>query len=754
MDEHVLSEDALASGDELRRVAKNCLDSEHRFSFVVGPPRCGKSIWVPYHLAKEGKGPVISVQPDGDVAKQHAEYLRDQCQGTMTVGVCDDRSEIPDGFEVKDEVTYMSSTWLYRLVLAARDRKKPRVGAPKPENQVRAVVLDEIHTQKIYHELGYVGVQGAVSGILKLPAGWSGDTKIVLTTAYPQSDNFHFRFRLSPEEIEQMTLRISVEEPGGKVKEVFLDEGIPWKRQAEYHRNAAAIAQKILRGNNKANILVILSKDNAVGSGVFSEKTFGKDTPIFDLSEVDVREVNKRRRGGCVIVTEAGFASRIPVDGITHVICHRAFVGPRYEEEICKHVENALLIKPWEFDFLQSYLDPAQAVGYIHYAFPRPADGEEPDWTRVGPQFTDTDCVEYMLGIVRLVGFAESLQADTPVRQIPRLEMINRAMQQLRNGRSILYRQVDANLNRKLVLAADPRCLVMFGLMDRAGLDLRAARFLGELVQNLEIDEVSPEDRPAVLLVGILVSVFDSAPVLRKEDPNKPAPLGDLVPEEVSVFPGGFRSDAWNNAVFWMGNVAAFEARGYEALKWTSDHNWRVERKPFAAAERKIRLLVEHFRMEPSWMVKLKDRSFLAQVIKLVHTKHGPLQSLDTTPFFSYLSSYMYNLVYIDQDCISGFPETVRVRDISSTKELRVDTTLLTIDLPKVLEEVDKKANDINGFYACTSRYMLTPKGILLEGLTIVPQTSVWTLMEMVGRKGWNLEMMLRLKLRGISAQE
>ncbi|KAI1766158.1 hypothetical protein GGR53DRAFT_235065 [Hypoxylon sp. FL1150] len=724
-----------ASEEELTKTARSCLCSKEKVSFVVGPTRAGKSTQLPRLMAKEAGNRVICVQPDGEIARRHAEYVAGD--KTTSVGSCDDSADIPPGFRPKNGVTYMSYKWLYRLILAAKGEKwQSSSEAAKPEEMVGAVILDEVHAQTMVQELGYIGVNNVFHGPLKnFPPGWSPETKIVMTTAYPHADPFSKVFRLSREQIGRQTINISVNEGGnraGAIEATYLEDDQKFS-VAGYHHIAKSIVESILKGNPKANILVMSFSGAHTRRNLVSDMKPSSGARVFDLSECNVGDVNSSGPDGRVVVATPDYASSIPVHGITDIICtHERFVDS-YDENLFKNITRPAVLMRWEMDFIKNHLDPERGPGRIHNAFRRAAE-ELIYESKVGvPRFTDTDCVEYWLGIARLVGISRSQVPETPLRYAPPRPIFARAMRQLERLGFLHLRYGAYNVTHS------SRILLTLNLMDHTGLAYREALFLAEMAVNIQEKKLSRKDGDTLLLISILLVVFDRDPVLTK------ITLTDMKPIDVLGFVNhlriyvGVMSDAWINAAFWMNTIRKFNDEGLDALAIKNSLNWRVDAKMFAGARAKISRLARYLEIDNENVVDLYDFSLLGRVKTWMDSHDAPIHWFETNPFVSYQKAYMYNVMWIETEAIMQSREAFAGLDTSTLRNVSVDLKNTALNFLEEARGADME--QATGLYVCASRYVYREGKVMAQGFTILSPQVIRSMIP----QGENLRVLLRL---------
>ncbi|KAI1418292.1 hypothetical protein F5Y13DRAFT_151045 [Hypoxylon sp. FL1857] len=391
-------------------------------------------------------------------------------------------------------------------------------------------------------------------------------------------------------------------------------------------------------------------------------------------------------------MTTLNYTSRIPVKGITDIICPHSRRGNKYSNDLCKDIATSVLLSQWEVDFVKSHLDPKCESGRIHYVFPEFIKKDMPESS--GLCFLDTDCVELWLGLARLTGLNEIVQEETPIRIFLSRIKSHKALHQLQHGLSLLKPHY---MSRCLVMKYDERSQVIFMLMDRARLDCRAAVFLGDLADRLSQSPYPAEQRDIALLLGVMIVVFDNHPILRRRNIEKPAPLTNL-DLEGSCLGEGLTSDAWNNIAYWLRHVGTSENGSVESLPSLARKNWAVERSVFVTALARVKRLADHFQINRSWLTKVLHSSFLSQVQFMVRND-SILHDYEYNPISRYLDAYRYNLIYFTT--IEAVDTPLYGTHVSSKQRVLVDLRYLTVDVQAEAERV--KAEGCKGFYACAS---------------------------------------------------
>ncbi|KAI0803532.1 hypothetical protein GGR55DRAFT_386955 [Xylaria sp. FL0064] len=387
-----------SAGDaELARVAQKCANSSEKHIFVVGPPRSGKSTRLPIILAALGGMKVISAQPDDWVARYYADWIRKSTTaGTYdgkrpSVGYYSDTTEMKADFVPEYDVSFVSYRWLYRMVAGVNPSEAPidRLGDVDRDGQEKAaltaqrqaigdsvgyVVLDELHAQSVAQELGYIAVHAATSGVVQVPMGFFEGTRVIVTTAYPDNDTFVNCFGLSNEEIGRRTIGIErgllALIPSSPIQEVYLPEDAG--KPSEYHNDAKRKSRDILRENKKARVLLLMdTKDSLRNVARSLEGISIKTTTVLDLETQEGRDAMSTTKPGdqLLVLATASFASRIPIEGITDVICPCSKLEPVVDGDMHRQVLRRVYVARWALAWAKSHLDPACENPRIHYMF-------------------------------------------------------------------------------------------------------------------------------------------------------------------------------------------------------------------------------------------------------------------------------------------------------------------------------------------------------------------------------------------------
>ncbi|KAI1464377.1 uncharacterized protein F4812DRAFT_468015 [Daldinia caldariorum] len=446
------------------------------------------------------------------------------------------------------------------------------------------------------------------------------------------------------------------------------------------------------------------------------------------IQDGDAREANDRARGACVIVAELDFESRIPIQGITDVVSPAFRPIMRYDEDVRKELKTPEALSKWQLDFIKSHLDPDSLTPKIHYVCPRQA--KDTLSGNFDPAFLNGDCVDYWIGLMGRMSAEKTCGDDSPIRYIVPLAKLHRVVDELQNGLLLLgIKPTKFNTDRReLVL----------NLMDRTGLDCRAAVFLHDLREHVDGDSSEEQKkRRDFLLVGILVVVFDRAPVLRRLSFKLTAHLRDLKLGHDSILQY-HSSDSWINAVFWMLWAKKAEQEGMNSFDAIQEHNWRVIEENFTQAEAKVKSLASKILGNCSFVERAKDGSLLGQI------KSWLAEGDEMKPAFEYLHAYMYNLLYLKRDDFEA-QNYCYGTDISSGRRILVDPRKGVVNLESELKYAASQGN--NGIHACVSSYRSSDEKREVEGvgLTIVSPVVVQSLLKDI-RGPSNLHIRLSLK--------
>ncbi|GAW19728.1 hypothetical protein ANO14919_092170 [Xylariales sp. No.14919] len=762
-----------AGDEELRRVVEGFMASSERYQFVVGPPRSGKSTRLPLILAALSQKRVISVQPDDWVARYHAEWVRSS-EATATyggerpsVGCYADDDEFPSDFVPGYDVSYVSYRWLYRLVVGINtpepstglDNEHTRAKAAERarellsrrsryEGRIGYVILDEVHAQSVTQELGYLAVNATGLGVVQAPIGFSDGTKVVAATAYPENNAFFNYFALPDDQVVRQTFAIvrGLAPAGGNtIRQEFVAEGP--SELPEYHKMAVQKAREILHANRDARILLLMDTPH-------SPRNLARQAalPAIDLETEAGRSQMSQVRKGRVVLATPSFASRIPVDGITDVICPPTQSLPMFHEKLHRQVQADVYLTTWEFEWAKNHLDRACERPTIHYVFRQselskmgPVCGAR--WASLG------DFVDIFLGLIRLCPKNAMPNAVPHVMRI-RTPVVRgeAALTQLTRtpilvipaprppSRPPPYYQLHYWLVSQTTLK----------LVDRCSLERRAALFLGELEQVLVDKGVGARNQRFATMVAAAMVAFDESPILRRRGPHKPGEdaaegFGDLR----GLFHLGLQkdltSDPWINAVVWMdlkrraaaarSEVAAF------ALKHHRSKTVFVDAVPLRAAEPRLRLLARVLGLDGPSQDALCDGSFLEEVERFQKTLQPASQVIVEYIWAAYFGAYKYNLAYVEMETVDGRP-TPKMIDISSNTRTDYAWKHLVVDLYEQWEVARRHKKP--GFYVTGSVLMGHAR---LRSLTVVPYCILTELLvDTEGSEGvWSLDKYLAL---------
>ncbi|KAI0415227.1 hypothetical protein F5X98DRAFT_389213 [Xylaria grammica] len=741
--------------EELRRAVEGCMASSGRHQFVVGPPRSGKSTRLPLILAALSRKRIISVQPDDWVARYHAEWVQSS-ERTATyggerpsVGCYADDADFPSDFVPEYDVNYVSYRWLYRMVVGinapesgagpddehteakvAEKEKELHYRRDRYEGLIGYVILDEVHAQSVTQELGYLAIHAAGLGVVQAPLGFFDRTKVIVTTAYPQNHTFFNYFALPESEIERQTFAITrgLAPAGGNViREVFVAEGT--SMFPEYHNMAVRKAREILRVDRGALILLLMDTP-------YSSRNFARQAalPIVDLETEAGRSQMSRVRKGQVILATPSFASRIPIDGITDVICPSTQILPVVHKKLHRQVLTDVYLTKWELEWAKNHLDRTCKSPTIHYAFQQsesskmvPASGAR--WAVVG------DFVDVLLGLIRLCpknampnAVPHVMRLRTPVikgeaalAQLTREPMMVVPAPRPAYSPPPYYQLLDGR-----------RARTTLRLADRCGLDGRQALFLGRLEQLLINGHVGARNQRFATLVAVAMVVFDESPILRRHTPAKPSEsgmgeFGDLLGLFHLGLQRDFTSDSWINAVVWMdlkrraaatrSDVAAF------ALEHRRSNTVFVDAVPLRAAESRLRLLANVLGLDGPSQDVLCDGSFLVEVEQVQKGLRPASQGSIEYIWAAYFGAYKYNLAYVEMETVGDKP-TLKMIDVSSNTKTDYIWKHLMIDLFEQWEMA--RSNKQPGFYVTGSILMDYGR---LRSLTIMPHYIVYEIL-------------------------
>ncbi|KAF2969075.1 hypothetical protein GQX73_g4522 [Xylaria multiplex] len=746
-------------GDEqLLQVAQQCVNSAEKHLFVVGPSRSGKSTRLPVILAALSGKRIVSVQPDGWAARYHAEWVQNSVTaGTFdgkrpSVGYYADHDDMPTDFIPQYDVNYMSYRWMYRMVVAI-NASEPHTGlddddyarasaAQKKQdledkrrqhgNLISHVILDEVHEQSVAHELGYLAVYAATCGALQPPIGVFEGTKIILATAYQDNTPFFYRFGLSKGEVTQQTITMETglaPTTGNEIQERFLDED-DGNAALDEHSRAVRRARDILKANPNARILLFMDTKN-------SSRNIARQGGLkaIDLeTESGRNQLASTQDSGVTILATPSFASRIPVEGITDVICSSSLLHPCLHPLLNREILSGLRHDLWHLTWAKNHLDRSCDSPTIHYMFPpsehsKMCRASHPRWFFAG------DLVDILLGLIRL---CPEYALPNPTHELMRykIPMIqgNRALRQLMVFPEMLEHVISTTQGlvptiSHYQISSSYRMPLMLKLVDRCGLDRRQAFFFGRLEDIMINDPQGVTNDRFVGMVAVAIAVFDESPILRQRDTENPDPnttesfkrLQDV------LYLGKYQdytSDAWINAMVWMDIKQRAAISGGEITSYSGDYHpvrkFKVDRIPLLAAEAKLRLLARMIDLDEESQDALCDGSFLEEVREFNKRVDDKALMAVEIVWTAYFEAYQYNSVFVEMDGAN-----LKVTDISTHRETGCDPKHLAINLSE--QAFFAKRRGKFGFYATGS--ILLGRGIL-RSVTVIPLEIVRKIME------------------------
>ncbi|OTB01204.1 hypothetical protein M426DRAFT_14648 [Hypoxylon sp. CI-4A] len=682
---------------ELQRIMDLWVNSDQKVSFVVGPPRSGKSTKLPALVAKTTGTRVLCLQQDSEAAKRQADYVRLASQGRIKPEFCDLGQEQGDA-----TVVYASYRWFWgRLFL---ESKKPFEGG-------LTIILDEVHAQTIPQELVYAALKAPLlQHKERLSALVPDPVRFILTTAHPRANPFEGVFELTNEQINSQTLHIGSGDGSGvdeEVEESFLDDEDPrqnWVLPRTYHQHAKTIAESILRDNHDANVLVVTLEGPHTDSYVLGEMELGS-ARLFDLSALSIDDINKRGPGGCVIIAMLDYTSRIPIDGITDVVCCHSQVELSYDQSVYREVLGTIILTRWKIDFLKSHLDPRCRARKMHYVFPPKIWNLIPDAR--DPQLINGDALEFWVGMIRLSGLDGALALPSPARCMPALGKSLRAVQQL----------VHASLLENTGGATDqhptPELEEIMSLMDATGLDVRAAHFLHRVRSNTTAGRGDLD----VVIAAMMVE-FDKNPILRRVDSTEVVSADDLGVELIHL-PKPLVSVAWINALFWMHHVPYTKTVSPSPNASLKSKNILVNAHGYNEAVSRVIPLLNQLGVGGHWITDLRA-GYLAQTIREeIENTNNAYDTLLNHPIYSYLQAYSYNLMYFKAASVKA--ETTYGVHICSNQTLKLAKSCIPFSLEHEVDRMD----DPEGFYACGNNFVMEEGKIVIYGLTILAKEMV-----------------------------
>ncbi|KAI1275393.1 hypothetical protein F5Y07DRAFT_409253 [Xylaria sp. FL0933] len=741
------AENSLSGDSELAQVARKCLDSPKRHLFVVGPPRSGKSTRLPIILAALSGKKVISVQPDNRAARYHAEWIQGSIAASVSygirlrVGYYSDDTDMSTEFVPDYAVSFVSYKWLCRMVASINskalntglDNEYTRSKAAKEDEALKekrkqygdligCIVLDELHAQSVAQELGYLAIHAATSGLAQPPVGISEKTKLIVTTAYPENNTFMKRFALSAEQIRQQTISISTGlAPSAShvmIQELFIAEDD--QTPSDYHTRACRRARAILENDRDARVLLFMdttcSSRNIARSG---QAVFPQHIEVIDLEDdFYLSRMHSYQSGQMVILATPSFASRIPIEGITDVICPPTQLLPALHKKIHREVLAISDLTRWELAWAKNHLDSRCKIPTIHYMFRNSLYSKLSEFS--GARFRAGDFIDILLGAIRLCP-QYALGAQTPVRfKIP-LQTAEEALYQL----TLIPETVSPAPSKTkspapyYQISPTNRTESMLKLMDRSGLDRKQAFFLGHLDQQMADCELGATYQRFVSIVGVCMVVFAEVPILtRIYAPSSGGRAAEWFRSHGDLLYLGeyrdFTCDSWVNAVVWMNIKQQADATNVAICKISlakyNSLETAVDEVAVQAAEPKLRFLARMIGLNEESQDELCNGSFLSEVEKFNCAKNKRYQEAIEVLWDSYLDAYRFNLAYVQIE-----KDSVKITDISSGLRMDYQWENLAIDLFGQARIAEKNGRD--GFYVTASSLI----DLRLRNLTVMP---------------------------------
>ncbi|KAI0474606.1 hypothetical protein F4859DRAFT_521711 [Xylaria cf. heliscus] len=734
--------------EELTQVAQRCMNSSVAHLFVVGPPRSGKSTRLPVLLSALSGKKVICVQPDDRVAQCHANWIESNVAGVFAgkkvrIGYHKDEEDMDSKFIPEYDVTYVSSRWLYRMVVGVNfdessvSRMTTRITANRSRyqyllkidriargNVIGYVLLDEVHAQSVIQELGYIAIHAASSGLVEGPLGFTKETKVICTTAYPENNTFLRLFDLSDKEIEKRLIKINTGlAPARKheIRETFIPEHD--KGALQYHILAGRQAKEILKSNREARILLLMDTMYSVRNISRQDPFLHKTVKVLDLeAENDWTVMSKNKHGPIVVLATPSFASRIPVEGITDVICPPSQLLPGLSKKLHKEIYLDVYLSRWEFAWAKSHLDPGLKEATIHHMFKHSIYLGTYD--NCGARFRAADFVDILLGTIRLCQH-HALGARSPMRFPIPLNTAERAFRHLTILPSVIAAGIESSPEEThWIMSPELRTPPMLDLMDRCGLDRRQAFFLGYLRQSMSNAPSKYNIRASrqrfLTTIAVAMVVFSDGPILRLTSHHGP---GTEMPSH--VFPNlrhyfhlgdakDFTSDSWINAVVWMDIKRREFYHGTSmtsfAQKFCNPKNLRVDWVPLEAAESKLRFLARMVGLDEESQDALCRGLFLDEVGKFNQDKCLGRDWAAATLWQAQLYAFQFQLVYVTVE-----KDSIKMVDVSTNITVEYDPTHLAVNLFEQARRAG--AHRGNGFYATFT----TRTGFGYRGLTVMP---------------------------------
>ncbi|KAI1445108.1 hypothetical protein F5Y02DRAFT_427281 [Annulohypoxylon stygium] len=582
---------------EVVKVATRCLDSKEKVSFVVALPTYGISTQLPMTIANMSEKGVICVQPNAEVARRHANYMSIQSDDVQKTESYLD-SEFKEFPRQRFHVAYVSYRWLWRMIAFEGISRGIEV-------EVRAIVLDEVHGRTTDQEIAHVAVRAVLEGKLERPRWWTEETKIICASAYPQADPFSGLFGLSDQQIRDQTVTI---EPGkdyqrkqDEVRSQYLKDDLLCETPAAYHEAAKDIVASILRERSGAKILVVALGGSRTGSRVVREMTVGGGARVLDLSRHDLEQINEKTSDGRVIVMETDYTARARVEGVTDVVCPPFRIIEQYDRASRKVLSTCAKLRQWEVDFLRNHLDSRSNLRMIHHVFTRTTELAP----NGGPLCFRGDCLDYMLGVIKLLGTREARQGRLPMT----IPQYRDAGELLRLNCDVLQLEPwDGGDGLNSEIRTDDRTELLLEFLDELGLDCRAASFLSYVWSRTAnaseggFDGVKAAD---IRTLGLMMVAFKDNPILYPIDPSEKADPRSLG-LEIAMFKF-FYSDAMVNAAFW----AKWRKEGLDALPSLDEWNWGVDRHAFKQATKKV----EKRKYDETYKLQLKVNPLMLYVM-------------------------------------------------------------------------------------------------------------------------------------------
>ncbi|KAI0547080.1 hypothetical protein F4679DRAFT_555275 [Xylaria curta] len=749
----------ISGEEELRKVAQSCLDSPETRLFVVGPSRSGKSTRLPLLLAALSDKKVICVQPDDRIAECHVKWIQSNGVDTIAgkkilVGYHKDEEDMKFNFLPRPNVTYVSFRWLYRMVvgirfnesrpfadtnsmISQRGEYKNRVHSIRMMvgNKIGCIILDEVHAQSIIQELGYMAIHAATSGLVDAPIGIFEGTKVICTTAYSENDTFLNYFGFSEKEIEKRVIKIDnglTPTPRMEALERFLPDDA--NELPDYHSCAVHRAQEILRSNKEARILLFMDTMYSKRNIARQSHHLQRMVRVLDLETKNGwKEISSCSQGPIVVLVTAAFSSRIPVQGITDVICTFSQLLPSVSKKLYREIIVESYLSRCELAWVKNHLDPTLKNSTIHYMFKGSVYSRLKD--KYGARFRDGDLVDVTLGVVRLCR-EHSLTNLSPMRFQTPLLTAERAFRQLTVAPSTLTQSLESKGLGKWIMARKNRSELMVKLMDCCGLDRRHAFFLGYVEQYASEMYRDSGEKPFLAMIAVAMVVFDDDPIIRIK--GRPGPKTMKIASEFYHLQHLFHlggemeatSDSWVNAVLWLDIKRRAVAAGSDISKYARENcksrQFLVDQVPLEAAESKLRFLARMTGLDEVYQNTLCDGSFLDELEKFQKTSGDVHDKAISVLWESYFFAFQFTLAYVIVE-----KDSVKMIDICTSIEVDYNWRYPVVDLFEQAEFVasNEKRKDKKGFYAtCAIR---TYDGY--RSLTIIPKNILCAVTDVKG---------------------